>query len=142
MEIETFLIASSVEMVIAQRLVRDYAWNAPNLQKCLNLNCLPLSLLEVSSDELAHLGSVKKAVGCPNCQNLGYRGRVGIFELMRMSDSIHGLVKSASAPDIREVALREGMSTLQGSGWEQIKRGLTTIDEVVRYADGMLEESL
>ena len=100
-----------------------------------------LSLLELSSDELTHLESVKKAVGCPNCQNLGYRGRVGIFELMRMSDSIHGLViKSASAPDIREIALREGMSTLQGSGWEQVKRGLTTIDEVVRYADGMLEE--
>ena len=48
--------------------------------------------------------------------------------------------RSASAPDIREIALREGMSTLQGNGWEQIKRGLTTIDEVVRYADGMLEE--
>ena len=77
----------------------------------------------------------------PRCQNLGYRGRVGIFELMRMSDSIHSLViKSASAPDIREVALNEGMSTLQGSGWQQIKRGLTTIDEVIRYADGSVEE--
>ena len=60
---------------------------------------------------------------------------------MRMSDSIHSLViKSASAPDIREVALKEGMSTLQGSGWQQIKRGLTTIDEVIRYADGAVED--
>ena len=56
-----------------------------------------------------------------------------------MSDSIHSSHKSASAPDIR-VALKEGMSTLQGSGWQQIKRGLTTIDEVIRYADGMIEE--
>ena len=54
---------------------------------------------------------------------------------------IHSLViKSASAPDIREVALEEGMSTLQGSGWNQIKRGLTTIEEVIRYADGFVEE--
>ena len=66
---------------------------------------------------------------------------MGIFELMKMSDPIHSLViKSASAPDIREVALAEGMSTLQGSGWSQIKRGLTTIEEVIRYADGFVEE--
>ncbi|MEC8420696.1 MAG: GspE/PulE family protein [Verrucomicrobiota bacterium] len=142
MEIEPFLIASSVEMVIAQRLVRRLCMECCEPAKMSESELLAsLSLLELSSDELTHLESVKKAVGCPNCQNLGYRGRVGIFELMRMSDSIHGLViKSASAPDIREIALREGMSTLQGSGWEQIKRGLTTIDEVVRYADGMLEE--
>jgi type II secretory ATPase GspE/PulE/Tfp pilus assembly ATPase PilB-like protein len=50
------------------------------------------------------------------------------------------VIKSASAPDIREVALREGMSTLQGSGWNQIKRGFTTIDEVIRYADGFVED--
>ena len=100
-----------------------------------------LSLLEIESLEKSFLKQVKEAVGCPKCQNLGYRGRVGIFELMRMSDSIHSLViKSASAPDIREVALKEGMSTLQGSGWQQIKRGLTTIDEVIRYADGAVED--
>ena len=66
-----------------------------------------------------------RSEGCPSCQNLGYRGRVGIFELMKMSDSIHSLViKSASAPDIRDIALNEGMSTLQETGWAQIKRGL------------------
>ena len=58
-----------------------------------------------------------------------------------MSDAIHGLViNNASAPDIREIALEEGMSTLQGSGWEQIKRGFTTFDEVIRYADGFIDE--
>jgi type II secretory ATPase GspE/PulE/Tfp pilus assembly ATPase PilB-like protein len=58
-----------------------------------------------------------------------------------MSDPIHNLViKSASAPDIREVALQEGMSTLQGSGWRQIKRGLTTIEEVIRYSDGFVDD--
>ena len=95
----------------------------------------------LSKSEIIHKDKVLQAVGCPQCQNLGYRGRVGIFELMRMSDPIHSLViKSASAPDIREVALEEGMSTLQGSGWNQIKRGLTTIEEVIRYADGFVGE--
>jgi len=60
---------------------------------------------------------------------------------MKMSDSIHSLViKSASAPDIRDIALNEGMSTLQETGWAQIKRGLTTFEEVIRYADGMMDE--
>ena len=142
MEIEPFLIASSVEMVIAQRLVRRLCMecNQPADLPEADLRA-SLSLLEVSSDEVANLDRVRKAVGCQNCQNLGYRGRVGIFELMKMTDSIHGLViKSASAPDIREIALTEGMSTLQESGWAQIKRGLTTLDEVVRYADGMLDD--
>lgn len=142
MEIEPFLIASSVEMVIAQRLVRRLCQECALPTKMSEKELLAsLSLLEIESLEKSFLKQVKEAVGCPKCQNLGYRGRVGIFELMRMSDSIHSLViKSASAPDIREVALKEGMSTLQGSGWQQIKRGLTTIDEVIRYADGAVED--
>ena len=141
MEIEPFLIASSVEMVIAQRLVRRLCQECFQPSKMSEKELLAsLSLLEIDPSEKTFLDQVKDAKGCPKCQNLGYRGRVGIFELMRMSDSIHSLViKSASAPDIREVALREGMSTLQGSGWQQIKRGLTTIDEVIRYADGAVE---
>ena len=142
MEIEPFLIASSVEMVIAQRLVRRLCQECCIPTKMSEQDLLAsLSLLEIDSVEKSFHNQVRDAKGCPRCQNLGYRGRVGIFELMRMSDSIHSLViKSASAPDIREVALQEGMSTLQGSGWQQIKRGLTTIDEVIRYADGAVEE--
>ena len=142
MEIEPFLIASSVEMVIAQRLVRRLCQECCSPAQMSESDMLAsLSLLEVDSGELVHGTKVLRAVGCQNCQNLGYRGRVGIFELMRMSDQIHGLViKNASAPDIREIALEEGMSTLQGSGWEQIKRGYTTFDEVIRYADGFVDE--
>ena len=142
MEIEPFLIASSVEMVIAQRLVRRLCMECHQPTDMSESDLLAsLALLEIDPGEVANLQNVRDANGCQSCQNLGYRGRVGIFELMRMSDSIHSLViKSASAPDIREVALKEGMSTLQGSGWQQIKRGLTTIDEVIRYADGMIDE--
>ena len=142
MEIEPFLIASSVEMVIAQRLVRRLCQEcAKATSKTEREIIASLALLETAESEIIHKDKVLQAVGCPQCQNLGYRGRVGIFELMRMSDPIHSLViKSASAPDIREVALEEGMSTLQGSGWNQIKRGLTTIEEVIRYADGFVGE--
>ena len=100
-----------------------------------------LSLLEVDTSEVIHLEKVLSANGCTECQNLGYRGRVGIFELMRMSDNLHGLIiKNASAPEIREIALTEGMTTLQSSGWAQVTRGLTSLDEVVRYADIFIEE--
>ena len=142
MEIEPFLIASSVEMVIAQRLVRRLCQECSSPATMSEGDLLAsLSLLEVDPSEVVHADKVLRSVGCQKCQNLGYRGRVGIFELMKMSDSIHGLViNNASAPDIREVALKEGMSTLQGSGWEQIKRGFTTFDEVIRYADGFIDD--
>ena len=142
MEIEPFLIASSVEMVIAQRLVRRIC------SQCAQPANLPeedlratLTLLGVDITEVIHADTVLAANGCEKCQNLGYHGRVGIFELMKMSDAIHSLIiKSASAPEIREVALSQGMTTLQTCGWNQVKRGLTTLDEVIRYADIFAED--
>ena len=60
-----------------------------------------------------------------------------------MSDAIHSmLIKNASAPDIRYIALEEGMSTLQETGWAQIKRGFTSFEEVIRYADGIMDEEV
>ena len=143
MEIEPFLIASSVEMVIAQRLVRRLCklCASPAGMDKVQLRAT-LSLLGVSPEETVHGEKVLASVGCQECQNLGYRGRVGLFEIMTMSDDIHGLViKNAAAPDIRQVAIEEGMRSLQLSGWEQVKRGLTTLDEVVRYAEGFGEEN-
>jgi type II secretory ATPase GspE/PulE/Tfp pilus assembly ATPase PilB-like protein len=90
---------------------------------------------------LIHSEKVFQAIGCEKCQGLGFRGRVGIFELMRMSDTIQSMIiKNASAPEIRQLALSEGMTTLQQSGWIQIKRGLTSLSEVIRYADIFSEE--
>ena len=141
MEIEPFLIASSIEMVIAQRLVRRLC-NTCSSRADLDEGQFRanLTLLGVSDEEVAYGDNVLRSVGCQKCQNLGYRGRVGIFEIMPMSDAIHSLViKNAAAPDIRRVAIGEGMRSLQLSGWEQIKRGLTTFEEVVRYSDGFAE---
>jgi len=143
MEIEPFLIASSVEMVIAQRLVRRLCMSCSTPENLSEEELkASLALLEIDPSELIHLEKVLTAVGCDKCQNLGFRGRVGIFELMRMSDDIHSLIiKSVSAPEIREVALQQGMTTLQQSGWSQIKRGLTSLSEVIRYADIFVEDN-
>jgi len=143
MEIEPFLIASSVEMVIAQRLVRRLCMACATPENLSEEELrASLALLEIDPSELIHLEKVLTAVGCEKCQNLGFRGRVGIFELMRMSDDIHSLIiKSVSAPEIREVALQQGMTTLQQSGWSQIKRGLTSLSEVIRYADIFIEDT-
>ena len=143
MEIEPFLIASSVEMVIAQRLVRRLCMACATPENLSEEELkASLALLEIDPSELIHLEKVLTAVGCDKCQNLGFRGRVGIFELMRMSDDIHSLIiKSVSAPEIREVALQQGMTTLQQSGWSQIKRGLTSLSEVIRYADIFAEDT-
>ena len=98
-------------------------------------------MLGIDSTEMIHLQKVFQAVGCEKCQNLGYRGRVGIFELMRMSDAIQSMIiKNSSAPEIRQLALAEGMTTLQQSGWIQVKRGLTSLGEVIRYADIFSED--
>jgi len=132
-----------VEMVIAQRLVRRLCMSCATPANLSDEDLrASLALLEIDPKEVIHSEKVLSAVGCNKCQNLGFRGRVGIFELMRMSDDIHGLIiKSASAPEIREVALTQGMTTLQESGWAQIKRGLTSLSEVVRYADIFIDES-
>ena len=137
MDIEPFLIASSVEMIIAQRLVRRLC---PNCAQPANYDpaqiegFLTTMRLDHSEAQFAHLA--KKPVGCERCRNLGFRGRVGIFEILRMSEEIHEhIVKRDSARLIRQTAVAQGMYSLQQSGWEHIKRGTTTFEEVMRFAE-------
>ena len=137
MDIEPFLIASSVEMIIAQRLVRRLC---PNCAQPANYDpaqiegFLTTMRLDHSEAQFAHLA--KKPVGCERCRNLGFRGRVGIFEILRMSEEIHEhIVKRDSARLIRQTAVAQGMHSLQQSGWEHIKRGTTTFEEVMRFAE-------
>lgn len=142
MDIEPFLIASSVEMVIAQRLVRRLC---PHCARPANLDEAAvrsaLLALHIEQEEIQFANQILEAAGCEQCRNLGYRGRVGIFEILRMSDAIHEqIVKRSSAWEIRQVAEKLGMSTLQRSGWEQVKRGITTLEEIMRYADIIEQE--
>jgi general secretion pathway protein E len=145
MEIEPFLIASAVELVIAQRLVRRlcpecrYEITPDAVQ--LRGSLMALLNEDPSPEDMATLLPASR--GCENCRNLGFRGRVGLFEILRVDESLHELiVRKSSAPEIREVAIRHGMPTLQRSGWNQVRRGRTTLKEVMRFANVGLEDEL
>lgn len=137
MDIEPFLIASSVEMIIAQRLVRrlcpECAKPASYEEKQI-ASFLATMRIDPSEAQFAHLA--KEAVGCERCRGLGFRGRVGMFEILRVTDEIHEhIVKRDSARLIRQTAVGQDMRTLMQSGWEHIKEGTTTFEEVMRFAE-------
>ncbi|MBN1403405.1 MAG: type II/IV secretion system protein [Opitutales bacterium] len=144
MEIEPFLVASAVELILAQRLVRrlcpDCARPARLGPKELRAKLVALLGHDVPDSELEHV--IMEPAGCESCRNLGYKGRLGLFEILRVDDSIHELiVGKESARSIRHEAIKNGMLTLQQNGWEQVKRGRTTLDEVMRFADIGNEEA-
>ncbi len=137
MEIEPFLIASSVELVIAQRLVRrlcPHCAQPAHYKESFLRSCL--DALHINPEEMKHAALAKSPQGCKACNNLGFRGRVAINEVLVNNDSIHELViKKASARTIREQAILNGMRPLQACGWEQVKRGLTALEEIMRFAE-------
>jgi general secretion pathway protein E len=143
MDIEPFLIASSVELIIAQRLVRKLC------PKCARPahhdpayleSCFKLMQVVPSTDHLDK--KILTAHGCDNCRQIGYKGRIGIFESLPMSDEIHEhIVQRASARAIRQTAVAQGMSSLTQSGWQHVLNGMTTLEEVMRYAEIETENS-
>lgn len=129
MGIEPFLVATSVNLICAQRLVRRIC------QKCKEVEDVPVQALlnvgfpEAEATEL----QIFRGRGCEACNNTGYKGRIALFEVMTVSDDIRELVLSgASAVELRRKALEEGMISLRYSGLQKIKDGITTIEEVVR----------
>lgn len=137
MDIEPFLIASSVEMIIAQRLVRRLCPNCAqpgNFDPKHVASCLAAMRIDQSEAQFGHLA--KEAIGCERCRKLGFRGRVAIFEILRVTEEIHEhIVKRDSSRLIRQTAIKQGMRSLQQSGWEHIKNGSTTFEEVMRFAE-------
>jgi len=134
MGIEPFLVASAIELVIAQRLVRrlcsECSRPAP-ISKVKLLESLAILGCDPGDAEVVH--ELKAPVGCDRCRGTGYRGRVGVFEIFRLNDEMHELVlKRESTRTLTECARRHGMRTLGQSGWEKVKAGLTTLDEVLR----------
>ncbi len=129
MGIEPFLVATSVNLVVAQRLIRRIC------QKCKEPEDVPIqALLNVGFSE-AEAPNIQlyKGRGCENCNQRGYKGRVGMFEAMKVSEDIRELILSgASAVELRRKAIEEGMITLRHSGLQKIREGVTTIEEVVR----------
>jgi len=134
MGVEPFLISSSILGVLAQRLARTICTNcreayAPPVEALHRLGLKP----EQGEEILFYRGK-----GCDRCKGSGYKGRYGIFELMPMSEAIRELVlKGASADQIRQQAVAEGMKTLADDGILKVLEGATTIDELLRvvYVD-------
>jgi type IV pilus assembly protein PilB len=129
MGIEPFLVATSVNVIAAQRLVRKVC------QNCKEEVETPIqALLSIGfAESEAHSLKLVKGRGCEKCGNTGYKGRIGLFEVMDMTDDMRELVLSgATAVELRRKAIEEGMVTLRQSGLQKIREGLTTIDEVVR----------
>ncbi len=129
MKVEPFLVSSTVNIVIAQRLVRKIC------EKCRASH-------QVSDDEKKMLAGMKtdienmrlyKGTGCAVCSNTGYIGRVGVFEVLFMTQEIKQLVASrAASPDIMRFARTQGMTTMLEDGMDKVVRGVTTIEEVIR----------
>ena len=129
MGIEPFLVATSVNLICAQRLVRRVC------KECKEETPMPVNALEEIGFPTEEAAAVKvfKGRGCSNCNNTGYRGRVGLFEVMEISDDIRELILSgASAMELKRKAIEEGMIDLRRSGLEKIRAGLTSVEEVVR----------
>ena len=131
MHVPSYLVASSVVAVLAQRLVRL------NCSKCKHPIQLPESVLNDAGIplDLAKKATFTKGKGCGNCNKSGYRGRQGIFELMMISSKIREMIfKNVSSTEIRKVAIPLGMSTLYVDGMRKVMSGITTLEEVYRNA--------
>jgi type IV pilus assembly protein PilB len=129
MGIEPFLVATSVNLIQAQRLVRRIC------KECKTQIKVPVeALVDVgfSPTEAPDL-KIFKGAGCQACNNTGYKGRVGLYEVMEITDDLRELILvGASGLELRRKAIEEGMLTLRQSGLEKIRLGSTTVDEVVR----------
>jgi len=129
MGVEPFLVASTVNLICAQRLVRRVC------TRCARPNPVPADVLHKAGfdDWDARTAVPMRGTGCEACANTGYRGRVGLFEVMVISDALREMILvGASVAELRRKAIQEGMITLRQSGIRKIAAGVTTIEEVLR----------
>ena len=141
MKIEPFLIASSVNLIVAQRLVRKIC------QRCIMSYEVPIEEVEARLPAAAvkkfftkkkgKAVSLYRGKGCPGCGHTGYIGRIGIFECLEMEDNIRDLImRGAPSNEVAAQAVKNGMQTMFEDGVSKAVAGLTTIDEVLRVAGG------
>jgi type IV pilus assembly protein PilB len=129
MGIEPFLVATSVNLICAQRLVRRICVGC---KEPLQIQASALTEAGYSPDEAAKT-TVQHGKGCATCNNTGYKGRVGLYEVMEINDELRELILvGASALEIKKKALEQGMITLRRSGLQKVAAGLTTMEEVLR----------
>ncbi|HEX4034932.1 MAG TPA: ATPase, T2SS/T4P/T4SS family [Solirubrobacteraceae bacterium] len=123
MGIEPYLVASSINCVIAQRLARRVC------STCRQAVTVAGSAVGLADGEC----EIYEAAGCPRCRNTGYRGRIGLYEVMNVSEEIRSLIVSrAPAQEIAAVAVAQGMATLRDDGFTKVREGATTLVELTR----------
>jgi len=129
MGVETFLVASAVNLVLAQRLVRRVCSECKTVEQVA-----PEALLDLGvPDEELGTFECYRGKGCVGCNDTGYRGRIALYEVMPMYDQIRELVlMGASAAEIKKESIRLGMTTLRRSGINKLKQGITSLEEVIR----------
>ena len=131
MDLEPFIVASSLRLIVAQRLVRRLCPECKAVDTAMNGRVAALA----ASDDVALPAdgppTVFKAVGCPRCSGSGYRGRTGIYEVLKVSSRIEDLILArAGAQAVRVAARRDGMITLRQAGWRKALSGDTSLAEV------------
>lgn len=135
MDVEPFLISSTVNIVIAQRLVRQICPKCSQTE-VIELEQLKKMLPKTYHEKLKGLQpklNVYKGKGCEYCSQDGYRGRIGIFEILEINDEIKDLImKNADAVTIRRKAVESGLSTMFENSLDKLFKGITTVDEIVR----------
>lgn len=136
MGVEPFLLASSINMIVAQRLVRRICINC-RVSETISFDKLetelPMELVKKSLDNEENGLRVYRGKGCGVCKNTGYLGRVGVYEVMPMTNAIReAITTKMDAEKIKQVAISEGMRTMVEDGLEKVRLGITTIEELVR----------
>jgi type IV pilus assembly protein PilB len=127
MGIEPFLVASAIDCVVAQRLVRVLCSN------CKRRTIIPASALRDAGYKAVVDLEAYEPVGCRRCSGSGYRGRMGIYEVMLVSQEIQSMaLERRPSEEVRDVAVREGMTRLSDDGLEKVKQGRTSIAEIAR----------
>jgi type IV pilus assembly protein PilB len=130
MGVEPFLITSTLEGIVAQRLVRMICANCKRPYQPTDEE---LSDFGTNRQEVGDI-TFFKGVGCDECHHTGYKGRLGIFELLPVSEEVKTLIlEHATTDQIQEVAIQQGMKTMRQDGWLKICLGVTTFEEVARH---------
>lgn len=130
MGLEPYLIASTLSLVIAQRLVRKIC---PDCREKIEVKSSVVSELKKLSG--MDIGSISfyHGKGCPNCNNIGYRGRVGLFEFLPIGKKVRDMIKTGvTDAEIKKVSQTEGMKDILQAGLEKVSKGITTLEEVLR----------
>jgi type IV pilus assembly protein PilB len=130
MDIEPFLVGSALDCVVAQRLARRLC---DRCKQPYQHDPEQLAALRFAFDPNRPPPTLYRPVGCQNCSNTGYRGRIGLHEVMMVTEQIERLaVTRASSAEIAKVAMQQGLIPLRWDGWAKVQMGLTSVEEIMR----------